>query len=198
VIKQSFPVATETEKEAAASEKKTLMLSVKKADLDRRVRPWMREKIEKELNPILENLKSPNASVRHDALIKADLLMKNIDIQSKKILLIHVISLVAIILCAIGLIATIAGCPYLIPLILLGAAGIIGYGNYIYSQGTLDEEGWRFSKKKAIPSWITAISKVGKLYVSKVAFTYSKVVSLVDLSLYPKDFQAKQNRFPLN
>ena len=125
---------------------------VKRANLDRRVRPWCGLEIARQLNPLLARLQQGDDT----AIEEAERLISTIDAQGRKKLLIHIVGITALVLCAVGFILTMIACPAIIPFVMITVSGILSTLNYLYAKGALDEQGWSFSITKALPplGWI--------------------------------------------
>ncbi len=134
--------------------------AMKKRELERRVHPWLANKIENSLPQILQDLESPEQAKRTEAKEKAALIFKNIKIQSQKKLLIHTIGLIAVLITVAGLIAGCLSCPFMIPFILLLLGGILACVRYNLHRGLMDSEGWDFSVSNCIPDIIKQIYKM--------------------------------------
>ncbi len=139
------------DKESTLSEQ---FLEVKYNNLARRVQPWCADKVQKELRPILEKLRSADSTAQIEGQKQAEDLAKTLRTQGKKKLLSHIVALVAITISAVGFTALLIGCPFAFAGIVLAAASTIAIANYFYTKGTLDCEGWHFSFVNCIPEWI--------------------------------------------
>jgi hypothetical protein len=155
-VETKFPDLGEEEKNAKIVETTQQMLGAKRASLDRRVRPWCGQKIADELLPLLCKLRSPLTpkNEKEQTNIEAQKLLKTIDIQAKKKLLVHTLAIIAIALTIIGAILTLVAAPYLLPLVLMGMGGAFAMTRYFLINGLQDEEGWNFSVKKCLPNFV--------------------------------------------
>ncbi len=134
--------------------------AMKKRELERRVQPWLANRIENSLPQILQDLESPEQSKRTEAKEKAALIFKNIKVQSQKKLLIHTVGLLAVLITVAGLIAGCLSCPFMIPFILLVLGGMLAFVRYHLHRGLMDSEGWDFSVSNCIPDIVKQIYKM--------------------------------------
>ncbi|MFI5333581.1 MAG: hypothetical protein ACHQT8_00235 [Chlamydiales bacterium] len=128
----------------------------KRATLDRRVGFTCAEQVRTELRPILARLRDPDEVNPQAALDDAKDLLRSIDIQAKKKIIIHLVGLAAIALCAASFILAFATGGAALPVALMTIGGVFATLNYLYAKGAMDEEGWHFSFSRAIPpiGWI--------------------------------------------
>lgn len=150
------------------SEMQRSLLTVKRTQLDRRIRPWCRQAISRDLKPLLDVLTDPTADarLRTTALTQAENLLSSVDIQAKKMLLIHAVGLAAIVLSAIGFTLSLIACPAFIPFTLLIVGGIMTTASYYYKLGALEEAGWNFSGKAACPWLYWAYEKLSGFFTT--------------------------------
>lgn len=139
------------------------VLQVKRANLERRVRPWCAEKIEAEVEPLLRKLTTLGVGEsRAKAGRAAEKLLNTIEMQGKKTLLIHSLALTAVILSGLGFLFSLIACPPLIPFILMTMGGILSTITVLYGSGTLDQHDWSFSWMRALP-FLTLFAKESRI-----------------------------------
>jgi hypothetical protein len=138
------------------------LLHVKKTTLAGRVHPWLVEKIETDLNKILRGLGSDDPLIRSVAHERAEKLLKSIDFQAKKKLMIHIIGLFALALTTIGLILTHTLCPPLVIFTLVGLGVFLGVSRMLLAKGFFSTEGWSFSAFNCLPEFIQKLFKIGE------------------------------------
>ena len=132
----------------------------KRANLDRRVKPWCGLKVANELKPLMNALKDPTLTplARREAREQAENFLQALDTQGKKRLAIHIVGLIALAFSAAGFLCTLLACPALIPFLLLTAGGVLSTLSYIYGRAALDEEGFTWGKaaRAAMPplAWV--------------------------------------------
>ncbi|MBI2743227.1 MAG: hypothetical protein HYX48_04845 [Chlamydiales bacterium] len=150
-VQTNFSKMTEEAQRQKEVEFAANLLGVKRVNLERRVRPWCAEKLSVELEPLIEVLGSKTTSFakRMQARAEAVQLIKMIDMQGKKNMLVHVIGVTALALSGVGFACSIIACPFIVPLILLIAGGVIGIVGFFYGQGIIDEKDWSFSWKSS-------------------------------------------------
>lgn len=147
-----------------------------KNNLIRRVHPWLANKIEESVPHIIQNLQSPQADKKEEAMRKAESIFKDIRIQSQKKLMIHIIGLVALALTIAGLIVGCFSCPFLIPFALLMIGSGLSFVRYYLHCGFMDSEGWNFSIENCIPKPVKKIYR--KVFPLENARPSSSTVAL--------------------
>lgn len=122
--------------------------------LARRVRPWMVHEAAETTHSILMGLTSRNENHQKLAIQEGLNLMYDMHVQNEKKKLVHTIGITCLIIATTSLIALLAGAPYIIPIILVTVASIIGVARFLAFSGSLDIRGWHFSFKNTLPNWI--------------------------------------------
>lgn len=125
-------------------------LREKKNNLTRRVQHRLAHEIEQKLPYLLENLQNPSA------LKVAEELLDEIDIQTKKNRLFHILGLAAIVFTGIGLILGSIACPYAIPLVLLSIGFALAFSRQLLHDGMSETKGWNFDYDGSL------ITRIGK------------------------------------
>ncbi len=132
-------------------------LTTQKNDLIRRVHPWLADEIEQKIPGIIQNLQSSDPTKRAEAKDKAAEIFQNMKVQTHKKILIHSIGLAAVLVTTIGLILGCLAFPFLIPLVVLLAAGALSLARQFLHGGLMDSKGWEFNVKNCIPSAVKTI-----------------------------------------
>ncbi len=145
---KEFPKLSKEESYIKLELMKENALKRKMVNLSRRIRPWCVAEISGEIHEVLKNLTSPNQKIRENAAIKGAEILKNIDIQAKKKLLVHIIGIIAIGIFATGLILSSLAVPFLVPAILFGVGMTVALGRYLFYRKVLDSKRWHVIPKK--------------------------------------------------
>lgn len=144
-----------------------VLINSKIMKLSQRVRPWLAKEIEQQLAPILSDLRHDDPQVRLSAQTRAMDLFNNIDIQTRKKLIVHRIGLAALGFTLVGVIAALIACPYLIPVIIIGAGSILSIGKSLAFHGLLDSRGWQFNWSNCVPDRLKSLYKrIREAYIS--------------------------------
>lgn len=145
------PVEKQREKLSQGLEK---ALNKKRKNLARRVRPWMVHEAVDTNHSILMGLTSENKDNKDLAIQEGLTLMNDMRLQNMKKKIVHVIGILAFVIAAASLITLLAGCPYVIPVILMTVATIVATGRFLAFASSLDTRGWDFSLKDTLPDFI--------------------------------------------
>ncbi len=129
-------------------EKLNKALTVKKRNLARRVRPWMVDEASLKTVSLLKGLVDNDPKAIDEALS----LSNDINTQTWKKTLVHVLGILALIVAAASLITLIAGCAMVIPYVLIGVATAIALVRMIAYTTTLDTLGWNIDWKALLPN----------------------------------------------
>ena len=122
-------------------------LNIKKKELARRVRPWMVDEANQKTVPLLKGLMNNDPTALKESLS----FVKDINIQTLKKTLVHILGIIALVIAAVSIITMLVGCPHLIPFILIGIATAVGLIRMIAYITTLDTRGWEVDWKALIP-----------------------------------------------
>lgn len=124
-------------------------LQTKESELAHRIRPWAVQKLKDKISEgLLENLEGPGK------IQEARELLNILRVQSEKKILVHAIGLIGIAFSIAALGLMLATCPWAIPISLAILCIIFSIGRILIADGTLDQEGWRFSFSDCIPKWM--------------------------------------------
>jgi hypothetical protein len=116
-----------------------------------RLQPWCEERIHEELEPIVKKLQANCISGDVDEGIQETLeLFETIQTQLHKARLFNTLSILCLMVCAIGFTASLIGFPPLGAFLIVFIGGMASMGLSIYSGSTLSEEGWRHNKQYPI------------------------------------------------
>lgn len=137
--------------------------------LERRIRPWCYDRINKELKGAIALLDSPFKPERKKGLEKANEIFDLIEAQAKKKALNHILGIIYTALIFGGLIATCIPCPALIPLVLLIASVATATFQHCLYTGILDNPGWEFTPITCIPECIRNLAKKIRNCISESA-----------------------------
>ncbi len=124
-------------------------LSLKYAQLKRRMTPWCAEKLYKELSQTLSGLKSPDKAVRAQAKLNVKKLIEMMDAQSRKKLVVHAIALTAFLCGIVSLVLTITFPPAAFIILALTLISIsLGLTRMLLDKAWLSHQGNYLSFKK--------------------------------------------------
>ncbi len=130
------------------------ILKGKKKNLSRRIGSWIVEELDIEIEGIYNNLLCSDVLVKENALIKAEEIMTNIDIQTKKKIITHVIGIIALTLTISAFILTLITPLSSMILILLILGGIFGMTRTLCYYGFFQTKGWTFSPSNLLPDFL--------------------------------------------
>ncbi len=125
---------------------------IDQTSLARRVRPFFVKELETQIPDILARLASPDNEVKQKALDDADKLLRDVDTQAKKKLIIHVVGLIAITLSAISLIMFLGGAPLIPALIFMGLSMYVSIVRKKIHENALDKTGFNIAHTDFIPN----------------------------------------------
>jgi hypothetical protein len=165
IAKKRFPQASPVQLLLDKMLLKQELLVVKSNNLARRVSPWCAKEASSKIKPLLEQMKSDDPVVKEQARKQTKDLLFTTQIQAKKYLYYHIVSLVVFTAFAISMIALLASCPPLIPSLMIGAIGTLSFASYILYTGTIEQKGWKFQASDCIPSLVKkGYGKICKFY----------------------------------
>ena len=170
IAKARFPSASRFQLLFEKIPLKNDLLKIKSNKLARRVAPWCAKEISSKIKPLLEEMKSEDPMRKESAIKQIKDLLFTVNIQAKKYLYYHIVSLLIFVGSSIGMIALLASCPPLIPAVILGTIGTVSMASYILHIGTIEQKGWKFSVSDCIPHMV----KKGYVKVAKFFTDYSK------------------------
>lgn len=125
---------------------------IDQTSLARRVRPFFVKELETQIPDILARLASPSNEIKQKALQDADKLLKNMDTQAKKKLIIHVVGLIAITLSAISLIMFLGGAPLIPALVFMVLSMYVSIVREKIHENALDKTGFNITHADFIPN----------------------------------------------
>lgn len=169
IVKKSFAGSSQETIATKIKETQTNWLNVKSNNLARRVAPWCAVELNDKLAPILIGLKSFNPEVKKQAIAEMKELLATTEIQAKKFLILHCVSLAIFAISACVAIASLAVCPPLIPFIGITTIFIASTVSYIAHEGMIKQRGWKFCAADCIPDFIKNCS-------IKITQTFNSVV----------------------
>lgn len=143
------PIQQKRQHFACVSEK---LLKIKRDALKRRISPWLVEEVEKAMPQMMLDLLHGDTTTKNQAELKAQDFVKNIDIQGKKLIFFHSLSLLALTFFMIGLISTIVATGGISLLVCSVVSSSILFSRYILAKGMLPEKGWHFSATNMLPT----------------------------------------------
>ena len=119
----------------------------------RTVNPWFVKEANQKVVTILDELQKNHLNESEEALHEGFELMRNMEIQHKKRLLVHILGMLALTIGAITLTTALCGCP--ITAIVLSVL-IVGFGisRMVVCKGTLDVKGWSFLFDNLFPDFL--------------------------------------------
>ncbi|MBM3207081.1 MAG: hypothetical protein FJZ57_00515 [Chlamydiae bacterium] len=168
IVKKSFSGQSETFIAAKIEETEANWLHVKSNNLARRVAPWCAIEISHRLNPILQDLKSSNPEIKKQAIKDMKELLSTSEIQAKKFLILHSVSLVIFALSACVAIASLALFPPLVPLVGMTTILIASTVSYVAHEGMIKQKGWKFCAGDLIPDFLKIdCSKISRIFQAK-------------------------------
>lgn len=113
--------------------------------LARRVHITYANKLNAEIPKLLIQMKKGTLTERADGMHRSIELLKGMDIQKTKKIILHAIGILALTVTMIGLILGLIGCPGLIVLLLLIIGFAVGTTRLLVARGLLPTTGWQFS-----------------------------------------------------
>ncbi|MES2344967.1 MAG: hypothetical protein V4494_03400 [Chlamydiota bacterium] len=150
-LKKNFLEITESENQSLQDSKKLKKLKmVKQAKLEHRIRPWAVAKLKQDLINL-------DLSTREGERT-ADNLLKMVNTQVHKKLLVNVLGVTGALLGLISISLTLLAVPGLIPLIAFTLFCVLTTARYLVTAGMLEHEGWSFSVTECIPDFIKNIA----------------------------------------
>jgi len=165
IAKKRFPQASPVQLLLDKMILKQELLVVKSNNLARRVSQWCAKEASCKITPLLEQMKSEDPVVKNNACKELKDLLFTAQIQAKKYLYYHIISLVVFTVFSISMIALLASCPPLIPAVIIGAIGTLSFGSYILYTGTIEQKGWKFQASDCVPLLVKkGYGKICKFY----------------------------------
>jgi hypothetical protein len=157
-VRRKFPQLTrEEEKTEKVKEYENLIWGARDRSLVRRVHHRCAEKVHAMVPELIQEFGRTSSRTRTAWRARSCELLKDVQIQSQKKMLMHVIGLLGNLICIAGLIAMLCGCPYVIPLALLIIGGVICTARYGFSLGMIHTYGWSFDAGNLIPDRIKAV-----------------------------------------
>ncbi len=165
IARSRLPSGTDLQIEDEIFDLQNKLLKTKFNQLCKRVSPWCAKDLSEKLEPALKKLRSKEAHISEEGKKEVKELLTLCDIQAKKILIVHIVSLIIFVGCAITSAAVIALCPPMLPVVALTTLGIISSINFLAYHGTINQRGWRFSVVDCIPYFIKwPASKIYQLF----------------------------------
>jgi hypothetical protein len=157
-IEKHFDQYTEGEKAQKYEEISAKLISVKYADLARRISPHFSEEIATDLQSVIQGLQSDSRSERLESLEKGRELLQTVSTQCKKKLLVHFVALTAIVASMLSIAALCLGFGGVAFIAALTALGILlSITHYAIEKGLLSQRDWNFSIEAAIPGFVKTI-----------------------------------------
>ncbi len=130
----------------------------KRMQLERRIMPWCSDMVEKEVRVARKSFEQGTDQERLEAVKKGYELIQCIQIQSRKKMIMHLVSFLAIALTVACIATSLAGFPY-VPLVLFGLGLGVGCLRYLLVHGWLNANGWSsFDTSNCIPEWVKKLS----------------------------------------
>lgn len=121
----------------------------KRFNLASRIAPWLVTEFDLVDETFLQQVEQGEST----ACNKAEQLLKEVDTQIKKKLIVHIVGIVSLILTVAGLILLSCGFPVFLPLALTSLGAAVGITRYLLGDGFFNQRGWGFSPSKCLPSW---------------------------------------------
>lgn len=165
IADRNFPNEPEKATEERLAKEKQLK-DIKRANLDRRIRPWCGAAVaQAEIGQLIDkfNIRDGLESLNSSDVDRAQELIALVRSQASKEMLIHAVGLAALAISAIGFILTMVACPALIPFIMITVGGVMSLATYFYGKGVLDHEGWNYDLKAGLPALYWLYQKVCKI-----------------------------------
>lgn len=129
-------------------------LKLKWVDFARNVNPWFVKEANLKVVTILDELKKNNMNESDAALHEGFEMMHNMEIQNTKRIITHVLGILALLVGAASMIASLCGGPLGV-IIFLGLLAMgLGISRNLMCKGTLDVKGWSFSFDNLFPDFI--------------------------------------------
>ncbi|MGE5196119.1 MAG: hypothetical protein ACM3JI_02175 [Anaerolineae bacterium] len=149
IVKKNFPTLTKEQRAEKVKQVVHEELEIKKIKFARRVGPWFVKELEDLPSGLLRGLRSKDPIEKEHAKILSKELTKDIQIQAKKKIIVHVVGLIALTLTISALVFSIIGIPYVtIPLLILGM--VVAFLRYLLATGFLSTRGWAFDVKQTV------------------------------------------------
>lgn len=149
------------EEENPAKQKILAELEAKQRTLASLISPLLLLELEEKLPLLQEKLENGSYNDMLEALQEGRQLLKDIQTQTEKAQLVHIISIISLSFFIASFIAVLISCPLAVPIVLAA----IGFGfyliRYLLHAGLMNTKGWEFSWKDTLPE------KIQKLFLEK-------------------------------
>lgn len=129
-------------------------LKGQKTKLARRIGSWLVKEIDMKIDRIYSGLHSLDPVVKEAAMVEAEGIIKDIDAQTKKKMIIHIIGIIALAITMVAIVAFLVGCPYVAVAILFGVGMAFGIARYVAYKGYFEQRGWNFSALNLLPEFL--------------------------------------------
>jgi hypothetical protein len=143
-VEESFPDLPPYAKYERKEQIKEKMRTTKMMALSRRVSPWL-------VKEISESLSMNHYEISIDTLNEWS---KHLDLQARKILIVHSIALATIALLVASIILTLISASSTLIFALTILSTFFSTFNYFFEYGFVESRGWNFSLINCIPDWI--------------------------------------------
>lgn len=144
---------SESEKKAKEEEVKKKILTVKKNQLARRIRPWLALQLENELPNLITGLKSSDPTHRAQAMKRGEEILSDVKTQTDKKVFLTILGVITLLITIVGFALMLAAIPY-IPLIILTIGGALSILSFALNAGMMDNKGWNITWSNCIPEWV--------------------------------------------
>ncbi len=136
-------------------------LAIKYAALARRISPWCAHEVSLNLNDLIADLKHhPNPAHQQNARIRAHELLKNVEIQAQKRIIIHILALVALAFFVTSMILILAAFPITQFVFSLTAIGLVLTTlRHVIDRALIPQPGWNFSLQACLPDCLVSKGK---------------------------------------